>query len=218
MTFCAIHTSPWARLNELAYQSEWIRLRWAHPRRTPPRLYARAWRCRPLTGASQELSNFLDMAPGELFTAPAVHDAHPNERPTTSTCRWSATATRTLSSNPKPSPPATPLSCSNGSGLRRPPNSSTTLSQLSDPAARPVDAVQRDTDGLKVAAEQFVGLQIVHTLDGRTDQVIPEAASERSWPTLSPPADCRRRPRPSDRGGHGGCTRLAPPGPRTTDP
>jgi hypothetical protein len=37
---------------------------------------------------------------------------------------------------------------------------------------------QRYTDGLKVAAEQLVGPQIVHALDGLADQVIPELTSE----------------------------------------
>jgi len=51
-------------------------------------------------------------------------------------------------------------------------------------AARLFGAVQRYTDGLKVAAEQLVGPQIVHTLDGQADQVIPELTSEPTWPTL----------------------------------
>jgi hypothetical protein len=65
------------------------------------------------------------------------------------------------------------------------PSSATTLlRQLSDPAARLFDAVQRYTDGLKVAAEQLVGLQIVHTLDGQADHIVPELTGEPSWPTL----------------------------------
>jgi hypothetical protein len=65
-----------------------------------------------------------------------------------------------------------------------PPSATTLLRRLSDPAARLHDAVQRYTDGLKVAAEQLVGPQIVHALDGIADQVIPELTSEPSWPTL----------------------------------
>ena len=51
-------------------------------------------------------------------------------------------------------------------------------------AARLFDAVQRYTDGLKVAAEQLLGSKIVHTLDGLAEQLIPELASEPSWPSL----------------------------------
>jgi conjugative relaxase-like TrwC/TraI family protein len=65
-----------------------------------------------------------------------------------------------------------------------PTSATTVLRQLNDPAARLFDAVQRYTDGLKVAAEQLVGPQIVHTLDRQADQVIPELTSEPSWPTL----------------------------------
>jgi hypothetical protein len=65
-----------------------------------------------------------------------------------------------------------------------PTSATTLLRQLSDPGARLFDAVQRYTDGLKVAAEQLVGLQIVHTLDGQADHIVPELTSEPSWPTL----------------------------------
>jgi conjugative relaxase-like TrwC/TraI family protein len=65
-----------------------------------------------------------------------------------------------------------------------PTSASTLLRELSDPAARLHDAVQRYTDGLKVAAEQLVGPQIVHALDGLADQIIPELTSEPMWPTL----------------------------------
>jgi conjugative relaxase-like TrwC/TraI family protein len=65
------------------------------------------------------------------------------------------------------------------------PSSATTLlRELSDPAARLCDAVQRYTDGLYVAAEQLVGPQVVQMLDGRADQVVPELTGEPSWPTL----------------------------------
>jgi hypothetical protein len=65
-----------------------------------------------------------------------------------------------------------------------PTSASTLLRELSDPAARLHDAVQRYTDGLKVAAEQHVGPKIIHALDGLADQVIPDLTSEPSWPTL----------------------------------
>jgi hypothetical protein len=65
-----------------------------------------------------------------------------------------------------------------------PVSATTLLRGLNDPAARLFDAVQRYTDGLKVAAEQLLGPKIVHTLDGLADQVIPELTSEPSWPTL----------------------------------
>jgi hypothetical protein len=65
-----------------------------------------------------------------------------------------------------------------------PTSASTLLRELSDPAARLHDAVQRYTDGLKVAAEQLGGPQIVHALDGFADQIIPELTSEPTWPTL----------------------------------
>ena len=65
-----------------------------------------------------------------------------------------------------------------------PTSASTLLRGLSDPAARLFDAVQRYTDGLKVAAEQLVGPQIVQMLDSQADQIVPELTSEPSWPTL----------------------------------
>ncbi|MGH3337324.1 MAG: ATP-dependent DNA helicase, partial [Propionibacteriaceae bacterium] len=63
-------------------------------------------------------------------------------------------------------------------------SATTLLRELSDPAARLFDAVQRYTDGLHVAAEQLVGPRIVQMLDSQADQVVPEVASEPSWPTL----------------------------------
>jgi conjugative relaxase-like TrwC/TraI family protein len=65
-----------------------------------------------------------------------------------------------------------------------PTSATTLLRQLSDPAARLFDAVQRYTDGLKVAADQLVGPKIVHTLDGQADHIVPELTSEPSWPSL----------------------------------
>jgi conjugative relaxase-like TrwC/TraI family protein len=65
-----------------------------------------------------------------------------------------------------------------------PSSASTLLGELSDPAARLFEAVQRYTDGLHVAAEQLVGPQIVQMLDSQADQIVPELTSEPSWPTL----------------------------------
>jgi hypothetical protein len=58
------------------------------------------------------------------------------------------------------------------------------LRELTDPAARLFDAVQRYTDGLHVAAEHLVGSQTVDMLDSQADQIVPELTSEPSWPTL----------------------------------
>jgi AAA domain len=66
----------------------------------------------------------------------------------------------------------------------KPASATTLLRQLSDPAARLFDAVQRYTDGLHVAAEQLVGPRIVQMLDSQADQIVPELTSEPSWPTL----------------------------------
>jgi conjugative relaxase-like TrwC/TraI family protein len=65
-----------------------------------------------------------------------------------------------------------------------PTSATTLLRELSDPAARLFDAVQRYTDGLHVAAEQLVGPQLVQMLDSQADKVVPELTSEPSWPTL----------------------------------
>ena len=65
-----------------------------------------------------------------------------------------------------------------------PSSASTLLRELSDPAARLFEAVQRYTDGLHVAAEQLVGSQIVQMLDSQADQIVPSLTSEPTWPTL----------------------------------
>ncbi|HET9778263.1 MAG TPA: AAA family ATPase, partial [Propionibacteriaceae bacterium] len=65
-----------------------------------------------------------------------------------------------------------------------PSSASTPLRELSDPAARLFEAVQRYTDGLHVAAEQLVGSQIVQMLDSQADQIVPSLTSEPTWPTL----------------------------------
>jgi hypothetical protein len=65
-----------------------------------------------------------------------------------------------------------------------PTSATTLLGQLSDPAARLFDAIQRYTDGLHVAAEHLVGPQMVGALDGQADKIVPDLTSEPSWPTL----------------------------------
>jgi hypothetical protein len=65
-----------------------------------------------------------------------------------------------------------------------PTSASTLLRELSDPAARLHDAVQRYTDGLHVAAEQLLGPQIVQMLDSRADQIVRHLTNQPSWPTL----------------------------------
>ena len=65
-----------------------------------------------------------------------------------------------------------------------PTSATSLLRELSDPVARLFDAVQRYTDGLHVAAEQFVGPQIVQMLDARADEVVPGLTDSASWPTL----------------------------------
>jgi conjugative relaxase-like TrwC/TraI family protein len=65
-----------------------------------------------------------------------------------------------------------------------PTSASTLLRELSEPAARLFEAVQRYTDGLHVAAEQLIGPRIVQVLDGQADRIVPELTSEPSWPTL----------------------------------
>jgi hypothetical protein len=64
-----------------------------------------------------------------------------------------------------------------------PVSASTLLCELNDPAARLFQAVQRYTDGVHVAAEQFVGPQSVAELD-QADQYIPGLTDEPAWPTL----------------------------------
>jgi conjugative relaxase-like TrwC/TraI family protein len=68
-------------------------------------------------------------------------------------------------------------------------SASTMLRELSDPAARLFQAVQRYTDGLHMAAEQLLGPQPVAELD-QADQFIPGLTAEPAWqpfePTWSP--------------------------------
>jgi hypothetical protein len=65
-----------------------------------------------------------------------------------------------------------------------PTSATTQLRQLSDPAARLHQAVQRYTDGLHAAAEEIVGPRIVAALDRRADQVVPGVTNEPAWLTL----------------------------------
>ena len=60
-----------------------------------------------------------------------------------------------------------------------PTSATTLLRELSDPAARLFDAVQRYTDGLHVAAEQLVGPQIVQTLDAKPTRSSPNSPASR---------------------------------------
>src|SRR4029077_7351657 len=64
-----------------------------------------------------------------------------------------------------------------------PVSASTVLRELSDPAARLFQAVQRYTDGLHVATEQLLGPQIVPELD-QADQYLSGLTTEPAWPTL----------------------------------
>ena len=64
-----------------------------------------------------------------------------------------------------------------------PTSATTLLRQLSDPAARLFEAVQRYTDSLHVAAEQLVGPQTVAELD-QADRYLPGLTTELAWPTL----------------------------------
>jgi hypothetical protein len=64
-----------------------------------------------------------------------------------------------------------------------PVSASTFLGELSDPAGRLFQALQRYTDGLHVAAEQLLGPRIVAELD-QADQYIPGLTTEPAWPTL----------------------------------
>ena len=65
-----------------------------------------------------------------------------------------------------------------------PTSATTVLRELSDPAVRLHQAVQRYTDGLHAAAEQVVGPRIVDALDRRASQIVPGVTDEPAWPTL----------------------------------
>ena len=67
--------------------------------------------------------------------------------------------------------------------MKRPSPPAAVLRQLNDPAARLLEAVQRYTDGLHVAAEQLLGSQTLAELD-RVDKYVPGLTDEPAWPTL----------------------------------
>ena len=88
-----------------------------------------------------------------------------------------------------------------------PTSATTLLRELSDPAARLFDAVQRYTDGLHVAAEQLVGPQIVQMLDAKPTRSSPNSPASRPgrrsehtcslWrlrPVSTHSSTCRQRP------------------------
>jgi conjugative relaxase-like TrwC/TraI family protein len=62
-------------------------------------------------------------------------------------------------------------------------SASTLLRELNGPAARLFQAVQRYTDSLHVAAEQFLGPHTVAQLD-QADWYVPGLTTEPAWPTL----------------------------------
>jgi conjugative relaxase-like TrwC/TraI family protein len=64
-----------------------------------------------------------------------------------------------------------------------PVSASSLLRELTNPAARLFQAVQRYTDSLHVAAEQLLGPQNVAELD-HADQYLPGLTNEPAWPTL----------------------------------
>jgi hypothetical protein len=64
-----------------------------------------------------------------------------------------------------------------------PVSASTVLRELTNPAARLFQAVQRYTDGFHLAAEQLLGPQTVAELDQAGDY-IPGLTNEPAWPTL----------------------------------
>jgi conjugative relaxase-like TrwC/TraI family protein len=64
-----------------------------------------------------------------------------------------------------------------------PVSASTVLRELTSPAARLFQAVQRYTDGLHIAAEQLLGPDTVAELD-QADRYLPGLTTESAWPTL----------------------------------
>ena len=76
-----------------------------------------------------------------------------------------------------------------------PASATTLLRELSDPAARLFEAVQRYTDGLHVAAEQLVGPQIVQMLDAKPTRSSPNSpTSRRGRPSEHTSSRWRLRP------------------------
>jgi hypothetical protein len=64
-----------------------------------------------------------------------------------------------------------------------PVSASTLLREFNNPAARLLQAVQRYTDGLRLAAEQLLGPHTIAELD-QADQYIPGLTTDSAWPTL----------------------------------
>jgi conjugative relaxase-like TrwC/TraI family protein len=63
-------------------------------------------------------------------------------------------------------------------------SATTLLRELSDPAGRLFDAVQRYTDSLNAATEHQLAPRVIETLDAHADQIVPKLTSEPSWTTL----------------------------------
>jgi hypothetical protein len=79
-----------------------------------------------------------------------------------------------------------PSSCRRAPNANRdeaPISANAVLRELNNPAPRLLQAVQRYTDALHVAAEQLLGPQTVAELD-QADQHIPGLTTEPAWPTL----------------------------------
>jgi hypothetical protein len=65
-----------------------------------------------------------------------------------------------------------------------PTSATAVLRELSDPAARLFDAVQRYADSLNAATEHQLGPQIIETLDAHADQVARGLTAAPAWPIL----------------------------------
>jgi conjugative relaxase-like TrwC/TraI family protein len=65
-----------------------------------------------------------------------------------------------------------------------PTSATTLLRELSDPASRLFDAIQRYTDSLNAATEHQLAPRVIEILDTHADQIVPKLTSEPSWPTL----------------------------------
>jgi hypothetical protein len=65
-----------------------------------------------------------------------------------------------------------------------PTSATAVLRELSDPAARLFDSVQRYADSLNAATEHQLGPQIIETLDAHADQVARGLTAAPAWPIL----------------------------------
>ena len=138
--------------------------------------------------AAQGVTADTDARPGHRAGIPAaaVHHAHPR-----TVCQPSVPAGRRRRRPAHRHPtrdraPRTPTEILEQILARdeAPTSATTQLRELSDPAARLHQAVQRYTDGLHVAAEHIIGPRIVEALDHQADQVVPGVTDEPAWPTL----------------------------------